>query len=153
EPLRRDRGVPGTDPDRGGGLAMPASREPRTMDNPYYTWSPLPDRPRLTWPDAARVAVCVVVSVEQVEWLPPRDAVLPPTVVRFGPYPEILDVHEISHHEYGNRVGIFRVMDVLDRHGLRATVALDAATAEGNAFIVRECRNRGWEPIGHGLSF
>jgi peptidoglycan/xylan/chitin deacetylase (PgdA/CDA1 family) len=123
------------------------------MDNPYYDWSPLPGRPPLRWPEGARVALCVIVCIEQIEWLPPEDAVVPPSAVRFGPYPAVLDVHEISHHEYGNRVGIFRVMDVLDRHGIRATAAIDALSAEGNPFVVRRCVDRGWELAGHGVSF
>jgi allantoinase len=123
------------------------------MDNPYYDWSPLPQRPPLRWPDGAHVALCVVVCIEQIEWLPPDGSVLPPSAVRFGPYPALYDVHEISHHEYGNRVGIFRVLDVLDRHGLRATAAIDALSAEGNPFVVARCLERGWELAGHGLSF
>ena len=132
---------------------MPAIREQRLMDNPYYDWQPLPDRESLRWPEDARIALCVIVCLEQIEWLPPAGAHLPPTAVRFGPYPEIIDVHEVSHHEYGNRVGIFRVMDVLDRHGIKATAAIDAALAHGNSFIVDQCRKRHWEFIGHGLSF
>jgi peptidoglycan/xylan/chitin deacetylase (PgdA/CDA1 family) len=123
------------------------------MDNPYYGWSPLPLRPPLRWPDGARVAFCVIVSLERTEWLPPRDAYLPPSAVRFGPYPDVLDVHEISTHEYGNRVGVFRVMDVLERHGLRATAAVDAAFARNYPFIVERVRDRGWDFIGHGVSF
>ena len=132
---------------------MPAIRQERLMDNPYYDWQPLPSRAPLRWPEGARVALCVIVCLEQIEWLPPADAHLSPTAVRFGPHPEILDVHEVSHHEYGNRVGIFRVMDVLDRHGVRATAAIDAALARGNPFIVKQCRRRRWEFVGHGLSF
>jgi allantoinase len=123
------------------------------MDNPYYDWSPLSRRPPLRWPEGAHVALCVVVCVEQIEWLPPDDAVVPPSAVRFGPYPAVYDVHEISHHEYGNRVGIFRVMDVLDRHGIRATAAIDALSAERNPFVVERCLERGWELAGHGISF
>jgi peptidoglycan/xylan/chitin deacetylase (PgdA/CDA1 family) len=44
-------------------------------------------------------------------------------------------------------------MDVLDRHGITATVAIDALSAEENPFVVRRCLERGWEPIGHGVSF
>jgi allantoinase len=132
---------------------VPTTREPGVMDNPYYDWSALPSRQPLRWPDGARVALCVIVCVEQIEWLPPADVVLPPSAVRFGPYPAIADVHEISHHEYGNRVGIFRVMDVLDRHGVRATAAIDALSAQTKPFVVRRCLERGWELIGHGVSF
>jgi allantoinase len=123
------------------------------MDNPYYDWSPLVARPPLRWPGEARVAFCVIVNLEQIEWLPPRDAVIPPSAVRYGPYPIIYDIHEISHHEYGNRVGVFRIMDVLERHGVKATAAMDALIAEENAFLVERCRRLGWELMGHGVSF
>jgi peptidoglycan/xylan/chitin deacetylase (PgdA/CDA1 family) len=131
---------------------MPAAREAGRMDNRYYDWSPLPSRPPLRWPDGAHVALCVIVSLEQIEWLPGADTALPPSLVRFGPYPEVLDVHELSHHEYGNRVGVFRVLDVLDRHGITATAAVDAALARGNRYVVERCLERGYELIAHGLS-
>jgi peptidoglycan/xylan/chitin deacetylase (PgdA/CDA1 family) len=44
-------------------------------------------------------------------------------------------------------------MEVLDRFGIRATVAMDSALAERNAFLVGECKRRGWEFIGHGIAF
>jgi peptidoglycan/xylan/chitin deacetylase (PgdA/CDA1 family) len=122
------------------------------MDNPYYDWSPLPARPALRWPNGARVAVCVIVSLEQAEWLPGPDVAVPPSTVRFGPYPRVLDVHDLSAHEYGNRVGVFRVLDVLDRHRIRATAAVDGALARGNPYVVERCRERGYEFIAHGLS-
>lgn len=122
------------------------------MDNPYYDWSPLPKRAALRWPGGARVAVCVIVSLEQIEWLPGPETAIPPSVVRFGPYPRVLDVHDLSVHEYGNRVGVFRVLDVLDRNGVRATAAVDAALARDNPYVVERCRERGYEFIAHGLS-
>jgi peptidoglycan/xylan/chitin deacetylase (PgdA/CDA1 family) len=125
---------------------------PRRMDNGYYDWSALPTRPPLRWPGGARVAVCVIVSLEQVEWLPGLDAGTPSQLVRFGPYPRVLDVHDISVHEYGNRVGVFRVMDVLQHHGVRATVAIDAALSLSNSFLVSHLQARGCEFAGHGLS-
>lgn len=35
-----------------------------------------------------------------------------------------------TQREYGNRVGIFRVMDALDRRGIRATFVIDAVVAQ-----------------------
>jgi hypothetical protein len=131
---------------------MPAQREPGKMDNPYYAWSPLPARQALRWPDDANVALCVIVCLEQIEWVLPVDAVVPPSVSHYGPYPDMLDVHDVSVHEYGNRVGIFRILDRLDRHGVRATAALDAAVARSNPYLVERCRERGYEFIGRGLS-
>jgi allantoinase len=39
-------------------------------------------------------------------------------------------VRTYTQREYGNRVGIFRVMETLDRHGLRTTFAIDAVVAQ-----------------------
>jgi peptidoglycan/xylan/chitin deacetylase (PgdA/CDA1 family) len=122
------------------------------MDNPYYGWSALPFRSRLEWPGGARIAFCVIVSLEKADWLPPGGAFVAPSTVRFGPYPRVLDVHEVSTHEYGNRVGVFRVMQVLDRHGIRATAAVDAGVARSYPFIIEKCRERRWEFAGHGLA-
>jgi allantoinase len=131
---------------------MTATRRPGTMDNPYSGWSPIVARPPLRWPGGARVAVCAIVAVEQIEWLPPPGVVLPPSLVRFGPYPEIFDVHELSVHEYGNRVGVFRVLDALGGHGLRATAAVDAASVERCPRVVERLLELEAELIGRGLS-
>jgi peptidoglycan/xylan/chitin deacetylase (PgdA/CDA1 family) len=122
------------------------------MDNPYYDWSPLPSRPPVRWPDGARLALCVIVCLEHVEWLPPEGTLVPPSVVYMGPWPRVWDIPEVSHHEYGNRVGVFRIMKLLDRHGIRATVAMDAALAQLAPPLVRHCRERNWEFIGHGIA-
>jgi allantoinase len=131
---------------------MPANRQPRTMDNPYYDWTPISTRAPLRWPGGARVALCVIVSFEHLEWLPPSGAFVAPSSRRRRPYPAVTDIHETSYHDYGNRVGGFRVMRVLDRLGLKATVAMDAGVAAGCPTLVQECRSRGWEFIGHGLA-
>jgi peptidoglycan/xylan/chitin deacetylase (PgdA/CDA1 family) len=65
------------------------------------------------------------------------------------PFP---DYARLSHREYGHRVGIFRLLDVLEKHGLKATVAMDALTAEHYPFLVRHCLERGCEIIGHGIA-
>ena len=129
---------------------MPGMRKPG-MDHDYYDWSPIVSRPALKWPDDAHVALCAVVCLEHYEWSPPADAYMPPNLpggVR-GPFP---DIASFSRREYGNRVGIFRVMEVLDRWGIKATVAMDATVAEHYPFIVQECQKRGWEFIGHGIA-
>ena len=128
---------------------MPGMRRPG-MDNEYYDWSPIVSRPVLRWPNDARVALCIIVSLERYEFLPPPDAYMPPNLpggIGRGAFP---DLNNFSHREYGNRVGIFRVMNILDKHGIRGTVAMDAAIAENYPFLVEECQKRGWEFIGHG---
>ena len=62
------------------------------------------------------------------------------------------DYARLSHREYGHRVGIFRLLDTLEKHGVTATIAMDAITAENYPFLVRHCLDRGCEIIGHGVS-
>jgi peptidoglycan/xylan/chitin deacetylase (PgdA/CDA1 family) len=131
---------------------MPAERLRGVMDNPYYDWSPISRRQPLKWPGNAHVAVCVIVHIEHAEWLPPAGTIGPPSLVHRRPYPEIPDVHEVSPHEYGNRVGIFRVMRILDDCQIRATAAIDAAAATIYPYLVQEGLKRGWEFIGHGIA-
>jgi peptidoglycan/xylan/chitin deacetylase (PgdA/CDA1 family) len=124
------------------------------MDNPYYDWSPIYTRPVLRWPDNARVAVGVLILLESMDWYPAPGSVVPPTIRTFRPqaYPAIPDIHSTSQYEYGNRVGVFRVMDVLQRHGVTPTVAMDAAVAERSPFLVDYLLERGVEFVGHGIS-
>jgi allantoinase len=122
------------------------------MDNPYYDRSPLPSRPVLRWPDDARVAVCVIVSLEHMELAPPPGTITSPSAVYGGPWPRIWDVAEISHHEYGNRVGVFRVMDLLRRFGLAATIAMDAALVQLAPRLVEHLLESDCEFIGHGIA-
>ena len=114
------------------------------MDHKVYDWSPIPFRERLTWPNDARVAVCVIVNLEHYEWNPPFAS-----YVSRLPHP---DIRNFSQREYGNRVGIFRIMSLLDAYGIRATVALDATIAENYPYLVEQCLRRDWEFLGHGLS-
>jgi peptidoglycan/xylan/chitin deacetylase (PgdA/CDA1 family) len=125
----------------------------RGMDHGHYEWSPLDARrPVLAWPERARVALCVIVTLEHMEWSRPAGAYQLPNLAGGygqGPFP---DVTAWSHREYGHRVGIFRVLDALDAYGVKPTIAMDALTAEHYPFLVRHCRSRGDEIIGHGIS-
>lgn len=122
------------------------------MDHPYYAWSPIIDRPVLRWPNGARVAVCVIISLGHLEWSPPEGSVVAPSAIRVGPYPQLPDIHELSHPDYGTRVGVFRVMEVLERHGFKGTVAMDSGVLRSCPSLVKECMKLNWEFIGHGVS-
>jgi len=123
------------------------------MDHDHYGWSPLnATRATLQWPGNARVALCVIVSLEHAEWKRPEGHYQVPNLAGgygWGPFP---DVTAWSHREYGNRVGVFRVLDVLQKHGIRPTIAMDALTAEHYPFLVRHCLQRECEFIAHGIS-
>ena len=123
------------------------------MDHDHYAWTPLnATRPQLEWPRKAAVALCAIVVLEHTEWQPTADSFRVANLAGgygWGPFP---DVTAWSHREYGNRVGIFRVLDVLERHGIRPMVAMDALTAKHYPYLVRHCLDRGAEFIGHGIA-
>ena len=129
---------------------MPAQRR-FGMDQEHYDWSPLVNRGVLHWPDNGRVALCVIVNLEHFQWTQPEGSYTAGLAGGSGirPFP---DYPRFSHREYGHRVGIFRVLDVLERHGIKATVAMDVLTAENYPYLVQHCKDRGCEIIGHGIS-
>jgi allantoinase len=107
----------------------------------------LPDEtaPPLRWPGGARIAVWVVPNVEYYELDPPTNPTRP---VWHRPVPDIL---AYSRRDFGNRVGLWRLIDSLDRHGIRASVSLNAAVCDHFPEIVRAFGERGWELLSHGI--
>lgn len=126
---------------------MPANRK-YGMDHEHYDWSPMVNREILNWPDGARIALCVVVNLEHLEWNPPEGS-LQTAILHDRPPP---DYRNYSHRDYGHRVGVFRVFDILEKHGIKPTVAMDALTAENYRYLVRHCLDKGFEIISHGVS-
>lgn len=130
---------------------MPAERR-LGMDHDHYDWSPFIRRGVLSWPESARVALCVIVNLERFEFQPPEGSFQSPTLAGGAwarPYPDYM---RMSHRDYGHRVGIFRVLEVLEKHGIKPTVAMDALSAEHYPYLVNHCLQRGYEIIGHGIS-
>jgi len=120
----------------------------RGMDQTWYDWSSMFRRPPVRWPEGARVALWVVVPLQ---WFPLDMAASVPFMPAGGvdePYP---DFRNYTHRDYGNRVGIFRVIKVLERLGIRATAAVNAAVCERYPRLIEEVRAHGWEFIAHGL--
>jgi len=111
-------------------------------------YSAIADRPRLVLPGNARVAIWVIVNVE--EWDPketmPRTVLTPPA--GGAPMP---DIPNWAWHEYGNRVGFWRMLDVLDRFGIKAALAINGKAIATYESISKAAHERGWEFIGHGF--
>lgn len=119
------------------------------MDHDLYAFSPLPDRAPIRWPGGARVAFWVLLHIEHWELLSPEDTVRDARFIsEFGNFDP--DYRTWTQREYGNRVGIFRILEVLDRHDIRATVAIDSESCRRYPFLVEECRRRGYEFAAHG---
>ena len=119
------------------------------MDHDLYRYSPLPKRPKLTWPNGERLAFFVLLHLEYWELEPPPGS---HHDTRFkGPRGDYFpDYRNFTQREYGNRIGIFRILDLLDRHGLRATVAANAGACARYPYLVEECLRRGYEFVAHG---
>lgn len=136
-------------------MSAPISKNPPPlpagMDNPWYDYVPYPKRPKLNWPRNARVAFYVVLHLEYFELLPPEGIVKDSRFTgEFGVYNP--DYRTWTQREYGNRTGIFRVLDVLDRYQIKAGVAVNAMAAERYPFLMEQFRRRNYEIIGHGVS-
>lgn len=114
-------------------------RPGRTGPFPY---SAIPRRPALRWPNGARIAVWVIPNIEFFG----LDVPMP------GGTGSAPDVPEWSVREYGARVGVWRIMDVLRRHGVRGTVALNADVCDAYPEVVRAAIELGWELMGHGIT-
>jgi allantoinase len=132
---------------------VPPVNEPREagMDHGHYPFRALPDAPRFVWPDGARIALTVTVMVDHWELVPPDTALPDPRIVsplgKFHP-----DWLTWSQRAYGNRVGIFRVLDVLDHFGLTPSVALGSEAARQFPELIGELKRRNACFIAHGHS-
>jgi peptidoglycan/xylan/chitin deacetylase (PgdA/CDA1 family) len=62
------------------------------------------------------------------------------------------DVLNYSWRDYGVRVGIWRLMEVLEKHGIKGTVALNADVCANYPRIIEEGKKLGWEWMGHGTN-
>jgi peptidoglycan/xylan/chitin deacetylase (PgdA/CDA1 family) len=107
---------------------------------------PIIDRPRIAWPEGARVAFWVAPNVEHYEYLPQFDGVRDPWPR--SPYP---DVQGYSHFDYGNRIGFWRMLEVLDKYRIRCTVSLNLSVLDRYPQIARAMLSRNWDLMSHGF--
>lgn len=108
-----------------------------------FPYQAIVDRPPIKWPNGARVAVWVIPNVEffALDDGPyGTQRVTPPAVP------------EWAARDYGNRVGIFRLIELFDRYRIRATVALNSDVCAHHPEILEAGAQRGWEWMGHNRS-
>jgi peptidoglycan/xylan/chitin deacetylase (PgdA/CDA1 family) len=117
------------------------------MDHDRYDWSMLHTRKKIAWPGGARIALWVTVSLQ---WFPLDQQGKPfkPLGSLQTAYP---DLRHYTLRDYGNRVGIFRVMKALERHAIRASAAMNSALAVRYPSLLKEVVSRNWEIIAHGV--
>lgn len=116
------------------------------MDHERYEWSQLHERDPVVWPGGARLALWINVCVQFF----PLDQRGIPFAAPGGmtmPYP---DLRHFSLRDYGNRVGIFRMLDAFDRFKVRPSFAVNGAMVERAPGLISMLRDRGDEIVAHG---
>jgi len=109
-------------------------------------YSAIVDRPPITWPNHARVAFWVAPNVEHYEYLPDYDGIRNPWPRT--PYP---DAREYSYRDYGNRVGFWRMLEVLDQYRIKCCVSLNMAVLEHYPEVAKAMVDRDWDFMSHGI--
>jgi allantoinase len=95
------------------------------------------DAPKIVWPNGARIAVWVVPNVEHFH-------------IEMGPGAP--NVRDYSRRDYGNRVGIWRLMDTLTKYKIRGSVMLNGEVGRHYPRIMQAMADLDWELLGHGLT-
>ncbi len=130
---------------------MPQPAPPASIASPAVAYEPIAARSPWQWPGGAHLAVCVLVYVEHWELEPPADAHRDPRLVgEFGSF--FPDYRTWTQREYGNRVGIFRLLEVLDALGIRPAMPVNAMALEACPALAEMLRTRRVEALGHGLA-
>lgn len=115
--------------------------------NDRVPYSPIAGRRPLTLPEGKRMVVWTIINVET--WSPARPmprTVLPPPMGK----PLVPDLPNWAWHEYGNRVGFWRLRDCFAAHGIVPTMALNGIVCEAYPQIAEAALSAGWEFMGHG---
>jgi allantoinase len=132
--LRADRAFAQTPP-------RPIRRSER-YDDSFIT-----ERKPFKWPGDASLAVWFAPNVEVWQYDSAFGVGITPNPTNYVP-----DVFNYAWREYGMRVGLWRLADVFDAAGVKATVALNSQVCEVYPKAVEEMKKRGWEFMGHGTT-
>lgn len=117
------------------------------LDQRWTEYAPIAGRPRLEWPAGARVALWICPNILHYELTPAPD----PWLEMWSRMPQP-DVLAYGRQDYGNRVGFWRVLEVLDAHKARCTACVNVEALERYPEIRRAAIDRGWRFLGHGMN-
>ena len=117
------------------------------LDHHRFVHRNLPQAKPIVWPGKARVALWGAVHLGHF----PMDMTAKPFAVPGGmerPYPSYWDY---TQRDYGNRIGVYRLMKALDARGLRATALMNAVLATRYPALMKEIAARRWEIAAAGV--
>lgn len=127
---------------------FPPTRQTRNAsDQRWVDYDPIIDRPLLHWPGDAKLAVLICPAILDYEFVPPENPWLNPWART--PPPDVLGY---CRQEFGNRVGFWRVLKLLDKHDIRPSAVVNVDALERYPDIVAAITERRWDVLGHGIS-
>lgn len=108
-----------------------------------YPYSAIERRPEIEWPGGKRLAVYIALNIEVFAFGEGLGAELAPG----GPAPDVLNY---AWRDYGNRVGVWRLLDEFYRLELPVTVLANSETYAECPEVMTAFRARGDEVVAHG---
>ncbi len=116
------------------------------MENPHYAYSPIVRRTPLRFPGGQRLAVWIGMNVEHYSFGVPA--------ISLAPFTASLVPDPLNHgwRDYGPRVGVWRLMEILDGFDMRASGILNSEVCLRYPEIVGEGSSRGWCWVSHGAN-
>ena len=114
------------------------------MDHNRYSYSPIATREPLYFPNGARIAVWVVPNIEHFAFDSASTSIADVTAHL------VPDILNYAWRDYGVRVGVWRMIDVMEQNGFPGTVALNSDVCHHYPQIVEATNALGWEHMGHG---
>ncbi|MBI1186212.1 MAG: polysaccharide deacetylase family protein [Alphaproteobacteria bacterium] len=114
-------------------------------DPNLYDYWPYRDRPRIAWPGGKKLAFWVAPNIEFYEFDPPANPSRPGWP---RPAPDVVGY---SQRDWGNRIGHWRLMELLDKYAIRGSISLSTALIDHHPEIIEACVARRWEFFSHGI--
>ena len=117
------------------------------LDHEWFEHRPTHTRPSIVWPNGSGIALWITVPIEFFPLDAPLQPIRPLGALDRG-YP---DFWSYSNRDYGARLGVYRIMRVLDRFKLRATAIVNAVAATRYPRVIHEIVRRNWEIAAGGM--
>lgn len=118
------------------------------QDHDFYDWRQAKDRVKLTWNDGVKVAVSLIIPLEFFPINPSGVPFKHPGAM-VTPYP---DLRHFTVRDYGNRVGVFRILKELADANVMASFAVNGEVARRYPPLIETIKEQGHEIVAHGLS-
>lgn len=125
---------------------MPDTVDASPQEHGRFDFSAITSRPKLEWPNGARVALWVIPNIEHFLFDRPSSSIIQSTT---GFVPDVLNY---AWRDYGVRVGIWRMMEIMENCGVKGTVALNSDACVHYPTVIQAGQSLDWEWMGHGTN-